>query len=236
MRDIANHFPRILAAYPASSAFWVLCATLLFQVLALILVAPGLALLLDRGTESLQVFWLTLCCAGAVQFAALSAWNQAIGAGSFAGPLTPSANWLIAAIGLGPLCLLIPSFAFALFFPSEAGWEYADGVDPSVFEPENWAAGFLLYVLLVAPIVEEITFRGVALAALIGRGVPVVAACLLSSAAFAAFHSQYSFAALMVVFIAGLGFCAIRIASGSMLSVIVAHISANAVMLALQAG
>lgn len=236
MNSDPNQFPRIFAAYPASSAFWVLCATILFQVLTLVLVSPGLATLLNRGTESLEVFWLTLCVAGAFQFAAVSAWSQAIGGGPLAGPVNPSSGWLIKAIGLGPLCLLIPSFLFAILFPNDAGWEYADGVDPSVFEPENWALGFLLYVLLIAPLVEEITFRGIALAALIGRGVPKLLAAVLSSVAFAAFHSQYSFAALMVVFIAGLGFCAIRFASGSMLAVILAHASANAVMLALQAG
>lgn len=235
MKDIPNHFPRILAAYPASSAFWVLCATVLFQALALLLLAPGFAVILDNATGSPQVFWLTLCCAGGFHFAAMSAWAHSVGAGPFAGPLKTSSSWLVAAMGLGPLCLLIPSFSLALLFPNDAGWEYADGVDPSIFEPQNWAAGFLLYVLLIAPTVEEVAFRGIALAALIGRGVPMVAACVLSSAAFAAFHAQYSLAALLVVFIAGLGFCAIRIASGSMLAAILAHISANAVMLALQA-
>ncbi|MEL6830675.1 MAG: CPBP family intramembrane glutamic endopeptidase [Pseudomonadota bacterium] len=224
-----------MADQPASAAFWVLCAPILFQVLAIELLLPVFAVVMQQSETNLSVGWLTLSVGGAIQFTLLSVWSQSRMAGGLAGPAFASPAWLSSAMILGPLCLLIPSFTIAQLFPESSGWQYSESVDPAVFEPENWALGFLVYAVIIAPVVEEVTFRGVALAALARRGVPVPLAIILSSAAFAGIHLQYSFAALIVVFLAGVGFCFIRIASRSMLAAIAAHASANAVMLVIQA-
>ena len=229
-----NRFPGVFAKQPASSAFWVLIAPIIFPVLAVTLFGPVFDAVLQPPAQDLSAAWATLCFAGALHFGALSFWSRSIGAGGLAGPTDLAYPWLIRALWLGPLCLLIPSFGVAQLFPDQTGWQFADDVDPSVFEPENWALGFLLYAVLIAPVLEEVTFRGVALSALQGCGVPLPLAMILSSLAFAAIHLQYSFAALIVVFLAGFGFCLLRIASGSMVVVIVAHAAANAAMLFLQ--
>ena len=79
----------------------------------------------------------------------------------------------------------------------------------------------------MAPVVEEITFRGIAFGALVARGIGPVAAIILSSLAFAISHLQYSPAAMLVVFLSGVGFAVLRVLSGTVIVPIVAHAAAN---------
>jgi len=198
------------------------------------LAGPVVAALLGQPAGGQTAGWVTLCFAGAMQISLLSMWTKSIGAGGLAGPVALPTGWLTRSLILGPACLLVPSLTVAQLFPDQAGWQYSDDVDPSLFEPENWALGFILYAVLIAPILEEMTCRGVALSVLRGRGLPTILSVIVSSAAFASIHLQYSPAALAVVFLAGVGFCFVRIASGSILAAILAHASANGVMLLLQ--
>ena len=86
---------------------------------------------------------------------------------------------------------------------------------------------------IYSPLVEEVTFRGIALGTLIARGLSVPAAVVLSSLAFAISHLQYSPAAMFVVFLSGVGFAILRLMSGTVLVPIIAHAAANADVLLL---
>ena len=82
-------------------------------------------------------------------------------------------------------------------------------------------------LVLLAPILEEVTFRGVALGCLLGRGVPVAAAIGIQAVGFALVHLQYTPAAMFSVFILGLFLGWLRIASKSIAVPILAHMAVN---------
>ena len=226
--------PLALAREPFTAAFWVLCAPFLFPVIGMTIAAlawPGMAeVIADEaaGGEAVTWIWITLALIHLANFALLSLWSEKIGAGPFAGVMTASQNWIIAAILLGPVILLAPNLIAAGFFGDSEGWEYSGDVNRALFAPSNWGPAYLVFAMVLAPILEEVTFRGVAIGAMVTRGVPPVMAAVVSTAAFTFLHLQYSVPALAVVFVAGLGFAWLRLASGSMLVPIIAHITANA--------
>ena len=63
--------------------------------------------------------------------------------------------------------------------------------------------------------------------AMLVRGVPPVMAMVVSSAAFTFIHLQYSVPALIVVFVASMGFAWLRLKSGTVIVPLIAHITAN---------
>ncbi len=228
--------PLALAREPFTAGFWALCAPFLFPVIGSALLAfiwPAYtATIQDTSPDANAVglVWAAFATFSLVQFAILSFWSERIGAGAFAGSVDTSANWLVAAILLGPPILLGPNLIIGQFFGGEQGWEYSTDVNEALFAPDNWGPAYLVYALLLAPMLEEVTYRGVALGALLSRNVPTVMAMVISTAAFTLPHLQYSLPALSVVFIAGMGFAWLRVASGSILVPILAHISANAMI------
>lgn len=228
--------PAALGREPLTAAFWVLCAPFLFPVLGMTLVTlawPEFTDILGAelpSQEAISWVWMVLAAIHLTHVASISLWSERAGAGAFAGDMQATPNWMVAAILLGPPILLVPNVAASMIFGGTEGWEYNGDVNTSLFAPENWGAIYLVFALLLAPILEEVTFRGVALGALVVRGVPPVMAMVISSAAFTFLHLQYSMPALAVVFIAGMGFAWLRLKSGSMLVPILAHVSANAVI------
>ena len=110
---------------------------------------------------------------------------------------------------------------------SEPGWQYSQDINQAVFAPQNWSLAYIFIAVVMAPVVEEITFRGIAFGALVARGIGPVAAIILSSLAFAISHLQYSPAAMLVVFLSGVGFAVLRVLSGTVIVPIVAHAAAN---------
>lgn len=228
--------PEALGREPFTAAFWTLCAPFLFPVLGAFLIGlawPGFNQVIngtDRTTQAIGLLWASLAAIHLVHFAILSIWSERMGAGAFAGSMRASQNWIVASILLGPVILIAPNLIAALLAGGEQGWEYSRDVDTSFFARENWGIAYLAFALLLAPILEEVTFRGVALGALVVRGVPPLMAMALSSAAFTFLHLQYSIPALIVVFVAGMGFAWLRLKSGSMLVPILAHIAANSMI------
>lgn len=225
--------PTALGREPWTAGFWVICAPFLFPVVGAAIVAliwPGFRDVLGAATATPKLIgyvWASLAAIHLIHFAILSVWSERMGAGAFAGSMKASQNWIVASLLLGPVILILPNIAAAAFAGGADGWQYAQDQDTSFFSRENWGVAYLVFALFLAPILEEVTFRGVALGALIVRGVPPVMAAVLSAAAFTFIHLQYSVLALIVVFIAGLGFAWLRLKSGSMLVPILAHISAN---------
>jgi len=226
--------PIALKREPFSAAFWVLCAPFLIPVIGSVVVAlvwPAyFDVIGDSGAsrEAIGQVWFSLVLIQFAYFTILSVWSERVGAGAFAGAMRASQNWIIAAILLGPVILLAPNLIAAGLFGGSEGWEYSGDVNRALFAPSNWGPAYLVFALVLAPILEEVTFRGVAIGAMVTRGVPPMMAAVISTAAFTFLHLQYSVPALAVVFVAGLGFAWLRLASGSMLVPIIAHITANA--------
>lgn len=221
---------------PLIALFWVVIAPVLFlqssAFIASLFLPP-----FERGTEAeidaYQFLWRVNCIVMFVWFALLTYWSDWVRAGAFAGRLRVDLRWVVVAIMLGPVLLLVPSFIVGALMP-DGEWRYGDDVNIDIFAPQNWTLAYIFMAVVLAPVIEEVTFRGVALGALISRGIGPIAAVLLSSAAFALIHMQYSAAAMLVVFISGIGFAILRLLSGTISVPIIAHAVANADVLALQ--
>nr|WP_070961169.1 CPBP family intramembrane glutamic endopeptidase [Hyphomonas sp. Mor2] len=227
--------PPGLGRDPLVAVFWVVIAPVLFlrssAYIAGLFLAP-----FEPGTEAeiaaYQFLWRVNCVVMFVWFALLTYWSDWVGGGAFAGRLRVDARWVVVAIMLGPVLLLVPSFIVDSLMP-EGEWRYGEGINTDIFAPQNWTLAYIFMAVILAPVIEEVTFRGIALGALISRGIGPIAAVLLSSAAFALIHMQYSSAAMLVVFISGVGFAILRLLSGTVSVPIIAHAVANADVLAL---
>ncbi|MEM9939711.1 MAG: type II CAAX endopeptidase family protein [Pseudomonadota bacterium] len=226
-----HNTPLALGREPMTAVFWVIFAPFLFQVFVLAIVAslwPG-----SYG-EDMRAAWFGLCLAGILQFAALSYWLEHQGAGPFAGEMRITGDWLILSIILGPVILFVPQIVAGFMMAGQENWQYADEQQREAFSPANWTMTYVFFVVLLAPIVEEVTYRGVAIGAMLARGWSPAAAAVVSSGAFAIIHLQYSLAAMITIFCAGLGFAALRIVSGRLSVPIIAHCAANLAVVLLQ--
>ncbi len=109
---------------------------------------------------------------------------------------------------------------------------------PPAVEPEPvgslWLAARIAGAVLLAPVCEELAFRGYALRRLVALDFSSVSfrawsplAVLGSSLAFAALHERW-----MAAFLTGIVYAAVQIRSGRLLDAIAAHASSNAVICA----
>jgi membrane protease YdiL (CAAX protease family) len=215
--------------------FWAILAPVLFLTGAAMLALQFVPSFTPGSVEELSayhVLWLVSCLAMALWFAAMSFWSSAIGAGPFAGAMRTEPTWLLIGAILGPLILIVPSLLIGSFM-SEAGWQYRSEVNEAIFDPQNWSLAYIFVAVIMAPVVEEVAFRGVAFGAIVARGLSPAAAIMLSSVAFAFSHLQYSPAAMFVVFLSGVGFAVLRLLSGTVIVPIIAHMTANANVLLL---
>jgi membrane protease YdiL (CAAX protease family) len=88
---------------------------------------------------------------------------------------------------------------------------------------------FLAALLIGAPLVEELLFRGFLLSALRALGAPAVAGAVLTSLGWAAIHVQYDAYGMGVIFAMGLLYAAVRIRFDSIVPTIAMHSLTNAV-------
>lgn len=227
--------PLTLAREPIMAFFWVILAPVVFLTGAAV-VAQIFIPAFEPGTsaeiDAYHTLWVVTCLAMALWFGLMSMWSEWLGAGAFAGGMKADARWLIVAIVAGPILLILPSMVVSSFI-QEDGWQYREEVNSAVFTPQNWSLAYVFMAVLLAPIVEEVTFRGVAFGTLISRGFGAPIAIILSSLAFAVSHLQYSPAAMLVVFLSGVGFAVLRMMSGTIVVPIIAHAVANADVLIL---
>jgi len=86
---------------------------------------------------------------------------------------------------------------------------------------------FFIAVVIVAPISEEIAFRGFLFRGVSASWLGVSGATILTSAAWASMHVQYDAFTLAQIFVIGLLLGWIRWASGSTVLTIVLHMLAN---------
>lgn len=93
-----------------------------------------------------------------------------------------------------------------------------------------WAVVFAAVVL--APLWEELTFRGFVLSALAKSRLGFWPGAAISSVLWTGLHAGYSWPGLVSVFLAGLGLAWIMKRTGSMKAVVIAHAAINAFALA----
>jgi len=227
--------PMALGREPMTAIFLVLLAPMLLQGL----IEGGGYILFDLNLQAdgdvsqtlLTSIAIVLCLRAGLHFMLVSAWSNWLGAGPFAGAMRASKTWLLLAVIIGPVILIGTTNLMQIIVGSgNNNWIISEGENPELYNVSSKGWLILFYVLFLAPIVEEVTFRGVAMGAMIARGVNGIAAALISTAAFTIIHGQYSPAALVVVFVAGLGFAALRLLSGTIIVPIAAHISANSIV------
>lgn len=142
----------------------------------------------------------------------------------------PKPTWSTA-VGAG-LVLVVLSSAFELVLYKLLGFDlFGDSkwLMEGLNSPVGWAVAVIALVL--APLWEELTFRGFLLSALAKSSLGFWPAALISSALWTLLHWGYSYAGLMSVFIAGLLLSWLMRRLGSMRVVVVAHALANAVAL-----
>lgn len=145
------------------------------------------------------------------------------------------------AYGLRPVntskILLAALVGFALQFPFAELHNFVEGVAPLAFEqkariarilaPESFGEGIslVLSVVAIAPVVEELVFRGLLLPG-IARGSGVVVGVAISTLGFALSHALP--APVAVAFAGGLVLSAITYRTGSLLPSIAMHAAHNA--------
>jgi len=139
----------------------------------------------------------------------------------------PQTGWLTA-VGYGllliavfaPIELLVYHLADVALF-TDGQW-ILDGLS----SPYWWAV--VCAGVVLAPLSEEITFRGFLLSALAKSRLGFWPAALISSTLWTGLHAGYSWPGLVSVFLAGVGLSWIMLRTGSMRAVVVAHAVVNA--------
>ncbi|MEO0815842.1 MAG: CPBP family intramembrane glutamic endopeptidase [Pseudomonadota bacterium] len=181
-----------------------------------------------RSDGNLASAYLLLSISHGLVFAAMSFWSERIGAGPLGGPLRASPDWIAIAAVTGPVVLTLTSGLVGTFLGGgDPAWALRDGYDPRLLSPNALSLSMVALFVFLAPIVEEIGFRGFVMGSILAKGVSPVVATLVSALLFTAIHLQYSPLGLIPVFIMGLYLGALRTISQSMAPPIVAHMSAN---------
>lgn len=136
-------------------------------------------------------------------------------------------NWAAGAVYGVLLIALITPIELALY--RLAGIDlFADGqwILEGLRSPFWWAV--IVAAVVMAPIWEEVTFRGFLLSALAKTRLGYWPAAVLSATVWTLLHIGYSWPGLVSVFLAGLGLSWVMLRTGSMRAVVAAHAVVNA--------
>ncbi|MEM7661339.1 MAG: type II CAAX endopeptidase family protein [Pseudomonadota bacterium] len=222
-----------LAPHPLNAIYWSMIALVLYAVGAWTLV--GLFYPTGEGGDADLPLGHTTIISTLIAFALLArlcGWAEKVTGTPFAGSLYANSNWLGAAALSGPI-VLTGSFLIigSLLGGDDPNWAYNDSANTDFFTKANIGVSMMLYVLVLAPLIEEISFRGIALGCLLGRGAHPYVAIVITALGFAALHTQYSPLGLLAVFVTGVFLGWLRVASGTISVPIAAHMAANTVSL-----
>lgn len=134
--------------------------------------------------------------------------------------LTAAGLGLLLIAAIAPVELLLYRLAGLELF-TDGRW-LLDGL-----RSEYWW-GVLIAAVVLAPLWEELVFRGFLLSALAKTRLGFWPAAVISSVLWTGLHAGYSWPGLVSVFLAGLGLSWIMQRTGSMKAVVVAHAVINA--------
>ncbi|MEL6661602.1 MAG: type II CAAX endopeptidase family protein [Pseudomonadota bacterium] len=225
--------PMALASRPLMALFWAVFATqvaLIAVVILLNVLFSGWASAQFQPGGDVSSQWLIYTLGNFAVLVAMTLWADRIGAGPFGGSIRSSSDWVAIGAVTGPIILTLTSALVGMLFSDgDPGWMYREDFDTRIVSGEAFGPLMICFAVLLAPVLEEIAFRGIGLGCLLARGWPPIASVVLTSAAFTGLHMNYVLPALIPIFIMGLYLGALRIISGSMAAPIAAHVSANGI-------
>lgn len=96
-----------------------------------------------------------------------------------------------------------------------------------IYESAGLSAPLLIAIVIVAPISEELFFRGLLYGGLAPSALRPVGAAVVSAFAWAVIHVQYDLFIIVSIFLAGLLFAAARQATGSVVLSMLLHAAMN---------
>lgn len=134
--------------------------------------------------------------------------------------LTAVGLGLLLIVAIGPIEVLLYRLADIDLF-TDGRW-LLEGLRSDMW----W--GVVIAAVVLAPLWEEVTFRGFLLSALAKTRLGFWPAAAISSVLWTALHAGYSWPGLVSVFLAGLGLSWIMKRTGSMRTVVIAHAVINA--------
>jgi membrane protease YdiL (CAAX protease family) len=142
--------------------------------------------------------------------------------------LLPPQTGVLAAMGFGLLLIVLIGPIEILFYRLAGIDLFTDGrwLLDGLRAPFWWAV--ILAAVVLAPVWEELTFRGFLLSALTKTRLGYWPAAAISSALWTLLHWGYSWPGLGSVFLAGIGLSWIMKRTGSMAAVVIAHGVINA--------
>lgn len=228
----ADHVPPGLARHTFHAWWWTVGAPMLYPTAVFVLlglIAPGVYETLFGDGAPPEPQWQVYAAITLVVAWRLSLWSEREGFGPLAGPLNLRWDWALAAALLGPVLVIgAPVLVGALTGQSDGNWAWREEADADLLLRDPGNLTMLALAVLLAPYVEEVGFRGVAMGALIARGLPGIAATVITALVFALTHFQYTPLGMLAIFLVGLGLGALRLASRGMAAPLIAHASGNA--------
>lgn len=231
---------QIFARHPLHAGYWAMIAPTLYAFVIVgvsILLSEDVAEIIRMEREgAAQLAWTIYVMVNFAVLYRLMRWTERMQTGYFGGSLRVDPVWLWIAAGAAPF--IMPTVHIVInavtgLTPTEM--LSIETEQRQMFSPGAAGLSMAMAVIVLAPLIEEIGFRGVALGCLLGRGAPPIVAAIATSAAFAVLHTQYTLVGMIPVFVLGLFLAWLRIASGGIAAPIVAHMAANALPIALLA-
>lgn len=228
--------PLSLAPRPLMALFWAVFApsSILIALSILLDAATGgwASAQFEAETGSLDGRWIIYALGYLLAFAAMSLWAERIGAGPFGAPLRPAPPWIVIGLVTGPAVMQSTTALTGLLAGGEGSWMYREGFDTSMISAAALSPLMAAYIIVLAPLVEEVGFRGIGMGCLLARGWPPVAAVAMTAGLFTGMHFNLTPLGLVPVFIMGLYLGLLRVWSGGMAAPIMAHLGANGFALA----
>ena len=181
-----------------------------------------------EGENSTEILWKMTVVLQVVILLHLTFWAEHVGAGPFAGDVRTTPKWIGIGIFGAPLLQFVAIiFAYTVLGDGGENWAYRSEEARDFVNAATIGPVMIASLVLLAPIIEEVAFRGVALSCLLGRGVPVFVSIVIQAVGFTALHLQYTPAAMFTVFVLGLFLGWLRVASKSISAPILAHMAVN---------
>ena len=228
----------ILAESPRWVAFWSLLAIPLYTSVAIglaALISPDVKEVMTNPTpDTSRLYWLIFVTAQTGVLIHLIWWCESKGIGPIAGPVRIPAGWA-PAIMLAPVLFLSIQLGLTeLVAQGNENWQFGEDGPPETLKASAVGISFAIAVVLLAPLFEEITMRGIAMGFMLGRGVSPWIAILISSAVFTVFHQQYTLLALVPIFVMGCYFGWLRVKTGTVMVPLLAHFLSNGFVMLIQ--
>jgi len=231
--------PLELARRPWGALFWAVWAIYLIPaaLMALInLLVPGSVESVFESTspEAYHMRWVLLLAGHALVLVVMMIWGEHVGIGPFAGRMQSEPSWVMLGVIGGPvLFFVISAFATVAFSGGNENWHIQEGLDPQLFSLETGGPALIAVALFIAPLMEEIAYRGIGLGYFLAKGWTPLIGVVVVTMVWTLSHTQYTPFALIPIFAFGLFLAWLRIRSGSMIAPIAAHIAVNTSQLAL---